>query len=209
MPLSDEILAWAALTRTPALGARALEALLRRFGSAAAFLAAPDGQRERAGLPAEAREHLRRPRRAAAAEIEWLEGPRHHLLPFTDARYPKLLNALRDKPVALYVSGELGALGDPQLAIVGSRNPTSQGSETAFEFAHCLAERGIAITSGFAAGIDAAAHRGALAARGATVAVLGSGVDTIYPALQPPARRDRGGARCPGKRISLGYRAAA
>jgi DNA processing protein len=181
MPLSDEILAWAALTRTPALGARALEALLRRFGSAAAFLAAADGQRERAGLPAEAREHLRRPPHAAAAEIEWLEGPRHHLLPLTDARYPKLLNALRDKPVALYVSGELGALGDPQLAIVGSRNPTCQGSETAFEFAHYLAERGIAITSGFAAGIDAAAHRGALAARGATVAVLGSGVDTIYP----------------------------
>jgi DNA processing protein len=181
MPLSDEILAWAVLTRTPALGARALEALLGHFGSAAALLAASDGQRERAGLGAEGCEHLRRPPRADAAEIEWLEGPRHHLVPFTDARYPKLLNELRDRPVALYVSGDLGALGNPQLAIVGSRNPTCQGSETAFEFAHDLAERGIAVTSGLAAGIDAAAHRGAVAARGATVAVLGSGVDTIYP----------------------------
>jgi DNA processing protein len=181
MPLSEEILAWAALTRTPALGARALEALLPRFGSAAALLAADDGQRERAGLAAEAREHLRRPPGAAAADIEWLERPRHHLLPLTDARYPKLLNGLRDKPVALYVSGELGALGRPQVAIVGSRNPTCQASETAFEFAHHLAERGVAVTSGFAAGIDAAAHRGALAAGGATVAVLGSGVDTVYP----------------------------
>jgi DNA processing protein len=181
MPLSDEILAWAALTRTPALGARALEALLPRFGSAAALLAADEGQLERAGLPAEAREHLRRLPRAAAADIEWLERPRHHLLPLTDARYPKLLSALRDKPVALYVSGELGALADPQVAIVGSRNPTCQASETAFEFAHYLAERGVAITSGFAVGIDAAAHRGALAAGGSTVAVLGSGVDTIYP----------------------------
>jgi DNA processing protein len=181
MPLSDEILAWAALTRTPAVGARALEALLPRFGSAVALLAADDGQLERAGFPAEAREHLRRPPRAAAADIEWLERPRHHLLPLTDARYPKLLSGLRDKPLALYVSGEPGALGDPQLAIVGSRNPTCQGSETAFEFAHYLAERGVVVTSGFAAGIDAAAHRGALAAGGATVAVLGSGVDTIYP----------------------------
>jgi DNA processing protein len=181
MPLSDEILAWAALMRTPSLGARTLEALLPRFGSAAALLAADDGQRERAGLAAEAREHLRRPPRPDAAEIDWLERPRHHLLPFTDARYPKLLSALQDKPVALYVSGEPGVLGNPQLAIVGSRNPTCQASETAFEFAHYLAERGIAITSGFAAGIDAAAHRGALAAQGATVAVLGSGIETIYP----------------------------
>jgi DNA processing protein len=181
MPLSEEILAWAALTRTPALGARALEALLPRFGSAVALLAADDGQREQAGLAAEAREHLRRPPRAVAADIQWLERPRHHLLPFTDARYPKLLSGLRDKPVALYVSGELGALGHPQVAIVGSRNPTCQASETAFEFARHLAERSVAITSGFAAGIDAAAHRGALAAGGATVAVLGSGVDTVYP----------------------------
>ena len=181
MPLSDEILAWATLTRTPALNARALGPLLQVFGSAAALLAASDARRERAGIGPEARRHLKGPPRASPAEIAWLERPRHYVLPFTDARYPKLLNALRDKPVALYVAGELGALADPQLAIVGSRNPTPQGSETAFEFARYLADRGIGITSGFAEGIDTAAHRGALAARGVTVAVLGSGVDTIYP----------------------------
>jgi len=181
MPLSDEILAWATLTRTPALDARALAPLLQVFGSAAALLAASDARRERAGMAAEARRYLHRPPRAAPAEIAWLERPRHHILPFTDAHYPKLLDALRDKPAALYISGDLGALADPQLAIVSSRNPTPQGSETSFEFARCLADRGIAITSGFAEGIDTAAHRGALAARGVTVAVLGSGVDTIYP----------------------------
>jgi DNA processing protein len=186
MPLSDEILAWAVLTRTPALGVRVLEALLQRFGSAAALLAAADGQPARARLPTEAREHLRRRRQATPAEIEWLQRPRHHLVPFTDARYPSPLNALRDKPVALYVAGDPASLGEPQLAIVGSRNPTCHGSDTAFEFAHYLAQSGIGITSGFAAGIDAAAHRGALAARGATAAVLGSGVDRIYPRCNAP-----------------------
>ena len=72
-------------------------------------------------------------------------------------------------------------MGDPQLAVVGSRNPTPQGRDTAFEFAQYLAERGLGIISGLAQGIDAAAHRGALAAQGITLAVLGSGLDVIYP----------------------------
>jgi DNA processing protein len=186
MPLSAEILAWAALTRTPALRVRAIEALLQSFGSAAALLAATDGERERAGVAAEVRHYLRRSASATAAEIEWLQASHHHIVPLTDARYPKLLNALRDKPLALYVSGSLDALADPQLSIIGSRNPTRQGSETAFEFAHYLAERGIIVTSGFAVGIDTAAHRGALAAGATTVAVLGNGIDTIYPRCNAP-----------------------
>jgi len=181
MPLSEEALAWVTLARSPPLDTRSLETALRRFGSAAALLAASDERRERAGLCAAARAQLERAPRARARDVAWLAGPRHHLLPFTHASYPKLLDALRDKPLALYVAGDLAALGAAQLAIVGSRNPTPQGSQTAFEMARDLAQRGLAITSGLACGIDTAAHRGALAAEGATLAVLGCGLDTVYP----------------------------
>jgi DNA processing protein len=95
-------------------------------------------------------------------------------------------------------------LNDPQLAIVGSRNPTPQGSDTAHEFAEYLAARGLAITSGLAAGIDSAAHRGALKAQGITLAVLGSGADVIYPRGQSfPGARDPASGRA-GQHISAG-----
>jgi DNA processing protein len=84
-------------------------------------------------------------------------------------------------PIALYVAGNVDVLNDPQLAIVGSRNPTPQGQATAQDFAECLAARGLAITSGLAAGIDSGAHRGTLMAQGVTLAVLGSGADVVYP----------------------------
>ncbi|HEY2146221.1 MAG TPA: DNA-processing protein DprA [Steroidobacteraceae bacterium] len=116
-----------------------------------------------------------------AAEQVWAEDPTHHVLPFTDPRYPALLRNVPECPVALYVAGSIDALNDPQLAIVGSRNPSPTGREIAFEFAEALATRGLSITSGLADGIDSAAHRGALAAQGITVAVLGSGIDIVYP----------------------------
>jgi DNA processing protein len=99
----------------------------------------------------------------------------------TDARYPAILRAAPNCPIALYVAGNIDALNDPQLAIVGSRNPSPAGREIAFELAESLAMRGLSITSGLAEGIDSAAHRGALAAQGTTVAVLGSGIDVVYP----------------------------
>ncbi len=109
--------------------------------------------------------------------------PGHHLVPFTDPRYPALLRELASCPIALYVAGNVGVLSDPQLAIVGSRNPSPAGRDIAFEFAESLAGCGLGITSGLADGIDSAAHRGALKAQGVTVAVLGSGVDVIYPRI--------------------------
>jgi DNA processing protein len=112
----------------------------------------------------------------------WLTGERHHVLPYCDPRFPHLLRTLPQCPVALYVSGNLDALADPQLAIVGSRNPTAQGRETAFDFAEYFAERGLGITSGLAEGIDSSAHRGALRGQGITIGVLGTGIDLVYPA---------------------------
>jgi DNA processing protein len=182
MPLCDEVLAWVTLARTPGLDAPTLSAAFLWMESARGIMAASDALRERAGIPAPAREYLGQARAGpSAAERSWLVHERHHLLPFTDPLYPKLLCSLPDRPVALYVAGNVHALSDPQLAVVGSRNPSPQGRETAFEFAQSLALRGLAITSGLALGIDSAAHRGALAAQGMTLAVLGSGIDVIYP----------------------------
>jgi DNA processing protein len=97
------------------------------------------------------------------------------------ADYPPLLAAIPDAPLVLFVEGSAAALSLPQLAMVGSRNPTHLGRETAEQFAGHLAGIGLAITSGLALGIDAASHRGALRGGGWTVAVLGCGLDTIYP----------------------------
>jgi DNA processing protein len=182
MQPSDEDLAWLTLSRTPGLDATALGSALVHAGSAAALVRADDRWREQAEIPASAREYLRHPAPPSAAELRWLEGARHHLVPFTDPKYPRLLAELGHRPIALYADGNLEALGEPQLAAVGSRNPTGPGSDTAFELARALAERGLGIASGLASGIDTAAHRGALAAQGVTIAVLGSGVDIVYPA---------------------------
>jgi DNA processing protein len=117
-----------------------------------------------------------------AADLRWLEGAGRTLLTLDSPDYPELLARIASPPPALFVEGAVGALALPQLAIVGSRNPTALGRETATRFATQLAGAGLAITSGLALGIDAAAHRGALAAGRPTVAVLGGGLDCIYPA---------------------------
>jgi DNA processing protein len=111
----------------------------------------------------------------------WLDGPDAHLLTPSDAGYPALLREIARPPPQLFIRGNVDALSLPQLAIVGSRNATPVGAETAHSFASYLATRGFCITSGLAEGIDAAAHRGALAARGRTLAVCGTGPDTVYP----------------------------
>jgi DNA processing protein len=180
--LDGDSLAWTALAHAPGLDAAILSAALDLLGTPEALVHASAAGYDRAGIPAVARTFLSTaaalPR---AAERRWLDSTRHHLLPFTDPRYPKLLRALPDCPVALYVSGNIDALADPQLAIVGSRNPTAQGRDTAFDFAEYFAERGLGVTSGLAEGIDTSAHRGALRAQGITLGVLGTGIDLIYP----------------------------
>ena len=182
MRLSEESSAWVTLTRAPALDIRSLNRALEIFGSAQGFIQASDASREHAGMPAAAREFLTSAQAVLSlAERAWLEHPRHHVVPYIDPHYPALLREAGRYPIALYVAGNVDVLNDPQLAIVGSRNPTPQGRATAQDFAECLAARGLAITSGLAAGIDSAAHRGALMAQGVTLAVLGSGADVVYP----------------------------
>ncbi len=179
----NESSAWVSLTRAPALGISALVRALEFFGSAQGILEASDASRRRAGISPAAREFLSDARAETTfAERAWLEDPRHCVVPFTDPLYPAMLRAAKHRPLALYVAGSTEALSEPQLAIVGSRNPTAQGRDTAHDFSENLAGSGLAIVSGLAVGIDSAAHRGALAAQGTTLAVLGSGVDVAYPA---------------------------
>ena len=175
-------LAWMILARAPGLDAEGVSAALTVLGTPHAFWSAPASLLQRACLPQITRDFLAssaaQPR---TAERRWLDQPRHHIIPVTDVRYPKLLRVIDTPPVALYLSGNLDALNDPQLAMVGSRNPTAQGRDTAFDFAEHLAVRGLGITSGAADGIDASAHRGALRGQGITLAVLGTGLDVVYP----------------------------
>ena len=177
---------WLALIRAPGLHAAGLRPLLERFGSADSILAAqPDALRESGAGPAlVAWLHRRRGQDDPAidAELRWLEHDAHHFIPFDSACYPPLLAEASDAPIGLFVRGDPAALSLPQLAIVGSRNPTAGGRDNATSFAAHLARCGLAITSGMAIGIDAAAHQGALGAEGGvTVAVCGTGLDIDYP----------------------------
>src|SRR5690606_7329687 len=115
--------------------------------------------------------------------LDWLtQNPEVRVIVTGSAEYPALLAATDGAPPLLYVRGNVNGLELPQLAVGGSRNPSAGGRDNAHEFAHYLASGGFAITSGLALGIDAAAHAGALDAGGVTLAVMGTGIDKIYPA---------------------------
>jgi DNA processing protein len=115
-------------------------------------------------------------------ELEWFrQTDNRHIITLHDPAYPELLKHIADPPSMLFVEGQLELLKQWQLAIVGSRNPSASGRDSAYEFARYLAEGDIVITSGLAAGIDAAAHQGALSVQGHTIAVTGTGLDTVYP----------------------------
>jgi DNA processing protein len=157
--------------------------LLRAHGSAEALLRLSGSELSAGGITPEAAARLHD---ANAAELDswrtWLDGSDRHLLGLSDPRYPRLLGALSSAPLALWVHGrDLKLLEAPQIAIVGSRNPTHNGRDTAKQFARYLSERGLTITSGLATGIDSASHEGALDGGASTVAVLGCGLDEIYP----------------------------
>ena len=126
----------------------------------------------------------------AVDESEWVQQENHHRIRLGDEAYPELLAGIPGPPERLYVVGDPEILHLPALAIVGSRNPTSGGAQNAFEFARHLGGTGFCIVSGLAQGIDAAAHRGALAAKAPTVAFLGHGIDRVYPAVNHDLARE-------------------
>jgi DNA processing protein len=115
-------------------------------------------------------------------DLSWLEEPDHHLIARDSDLYPPLLRRIPSPPAALYVEGDVNALWQPQVAIIGSRNPSGAGLEHAAAFSSEFCRRGMTITSGLASGIDSAAHRAALQSGGQTIAVTGTGLDKVYPA---------------------------
>lgn len=189
---------WLTLLRAPTLGDRGIIRLLESFGDPGTILATGRKSLAAAGVKPAALEWLFAPDQSRVqADLDWLAADDHHLLPMTDDLYPPLLKRIPDPPAALFVNGNPDALLQPQLAIVGSRGATVSGLENARDFAATLARGGLAITSGLATGIDAAAHEACLDADGTTIAVLGTGPDRVYPARHRSlARRikDGGGA---------------
>ena len=180
---SDDTAEWLALNRTPGVGSRGMHKLLQHFSTPASIFAANREQLASLGLPAAAIEHLKRPDwTAVETDLAWLKQPDNRLIRITDAAYPPLLAAIADPPPLLFVHGDADYLLQPQLAVVGSRNPSRDGIALAEDFSAYLSACGLTVCSGLAAGIDAAAHRGALRGAAGTVAVTGTGLDRVYPA---------------------------
>lgn len=175
--------AWLILARAPGLGPVLVGRLLERYGDAASILAAGRTAWREAGLPEAAREALAEPdENALAADLDWLARPGHALITRNDPNYPAALAEIAQPPPWLFAAGDPDLLNAPGFAIVGSRNASPGGIAHARDFAAEMARSGFAVVSGLAAGIDTAAHEGALAAEGMTVAVCGTGLDRVYPA---------------------------
>lgn len=179
----DDLNRWLALAHAPGLHAGQLQHWLAQGASPVDLTRESRSSLAAIGLGHVAIQALHQPDSGAlATDLAWLQGASNRSIAmWGSAAYPPLLARIPDAPLVLYVEGDDTALCLPQLAIVGSRNPTALGRDTATQFALHLAEAGLVITSGLALGIDAAAHRGALRAGARTVAVVGRGLDAVYP----------------------------
>jgi DNA processing protein len=182
MQRESELAAWLRLSLVPGLGGQGQRKLLAAFGLPQNIFA-----QSRAALAAHIGDALAEPllRFDAEREIEsilrWLDHPAHKICTLADASYPQQLLQTADPPPLLYVCGRAKLLKQPMVAVVGSRNATAQGRANAEGFAEAIGNAGFTIASGLALGIDAAAHQGALKSSSSTVAVLGTGVDIVYP----------------------------
>lgn len=179
----QDVAQWVALSLIDGVGSATLCQLLSQFGTPADVFAASSVQLRhvvsdeiasviRAGVD-EAK---------VAPTLAWLAQPGNHLITLADSIYPKALLEIANPPALLYAKGQLNCLNLPCLAVVGSRNATPQGEKNAEDFAETLSRHGLCIVSGMALGIDGAAHRGALKANAPTIAVVGTGLDIVYPA---------------------------
>ena len=183
MDTAASLAAWLRLTLIPGVGGETQRKLLTAVGLPVAIFQASRATLadligdKRAALLLDTDNHA-----AVERALAWAKDPDHQLLTLADPEYPQALLQIANPPALLYVRDRLEVLNTPALAIVGSRNPTPQGSRNAERFAAALADAGLTIASGLALGIDAAAHRGALAATGNTVAFMGTGIDRLYPA---------------------------
>ncbi|MGA9182882.1 MAG: DNA-processing protein DprA [Candidatus Acidiferrales bacterium] len=180
----DQYLGWLALALTPGLGARMAGKLLTALGSPDRIFSASLTELEAQRLPAAVAQaiHTRQPLSAAAKELAQAQAAGIRLLTWDEPEYPQRLREIYDPPPLLYVRGNIELLNRHQISIVGSRRPTPYGNQMAERLSRDLADRGLVIVSGLARGVDSSAHKGALSSpAGATIGVLGCGIDVIYP----------------------------
>jgi DNA processing protein len=182
--LSDEDTQfWLGLTKLEGLGVRGAHKLVEHFGSPQAAYMASLTELESCGIPARVAQSIfaQAGLKEAARDLEASVKAGCQVVEYSSDDYPPRLKQIPDPPLVLYVRGDVKVLSRHAVAIVGARRPTAYGSQVAQRLSHDLAQRQLVIVSGLARGIDSAAHRGALEAAGKTVAVLGSGIDVIYP----------------------------
>ncbi|MFA6014685.1 MAG: DNA-processing protein DprA [Gallionellaceae bacterium] len=182
MSLDSSLAAWLTLSQISGLGNETMRRLLQAFGSPEAVFLAPLSELTRI---------VKAPIASAIAQgveqdnlvvfDEWLNDPLNHILTIADSEYPQALLNITDPPYVIFVKGRLDLLNVPALAIVGSRNATPQGLRNGEAFAQAASESGLCIISGMAHGVDAAAHIGGLRGKGSSIAIVGTGLDKVYP----------------------------
>lgn len=181
----SEVSDWIRLTTTPGIGCDAAEKLLRAFGLPDAIFSAKPADLKSLVSDKQVKALTAAPSAATRELIRrseaWCTDPNHHLITLADQHYPPQLLTIHDPPVVLYAIGRTELLCRPSIAVVGSRNATTQGISNARQFAQYLSDCALTIISGLAQGIDSAAHSGGLSGNGSTIAVIGTGADLVYP----------------------------
>lgn len=181
---AEQLRGWLKLAHTSGLGPVNANRLLLEISDVAELASIPASRLRHWGMGADLIGQITDNSRWHACTdqvLDWLQSPDHHLLHRDHPDYPALLNLLPDAPVLLYLNGNPDALSATSLAIVGSRKATRPALQTAGDISFELAGAGLNVVSGLARGIDQAAHHGALQAQGRTVAVVGTGLDSVYP----------------------------
>lgn len=174
---------WVSLGNIRGIGSQTFCQLLKAFGDPERVYAASFSQLTEIVSEQIATEITKGVEQATLAPtLHWLSLTNNHLVTLADTQYPQALLEITDPPPFLYAKGNLALLNQPSIAIVGSRNASIQGEKNAEAFAQGLCQHGLCVVSGLALGIDGAAHRGALKENGATIAVVGTGLDIVYPA---------------------------
>ncbi|HIM54884.1 MAG TPA: DNA-protecting protein DprA [Gammaproteobacteria bacterium] len=179
-----DLIYWLLLLKAPHLGVRTFYKALKVFETPEQVFLASRTKRKECGLFRQVTlDYIEQQDVSTVqADLDWAKAKDCHILTLVDEGYPQQLKTIADPPPVLYVRGDIACLSKPQIAIVGSRNPTPAGKQNAQQFAKALSKLGLVITSGMASGIDASAHIGALEADQLTIAVCGTGLDRIYPA---------------------------
>ena len=193
LPTAAALAGWLRLQQAPGVGLLTAHSLLRRFGTPDAIFAASHAALCEVVEPAQARALLQPAAADLPARVDamlaWQQRPGQRVLPLDHADYPALLRHIPTPPLLLYVQGRAELLARQSLAVVGARNASVQGMVIAGGMAQALSEAGLTIISGLALGIDAAAHEGGLGGAASTIAVIGTGIDRIYPARNAPLAR--------------------